>query len=394
MLYFNAWEADQEEDPLVAILAQYEAHLRDLRELSKLDDALERKLKSLKTAAVDLVRYSLPVAIASAVQASMVGLTGGAPSPAAAVTTQSLAHAAGKVVEDRLERLGSRDEAVAAFKDALTSLIAKVRGKDDTAPPIIFAIDELDRCLPEYAIKVLERVKHLFSVPGVVFVLALDRDQLREAVRSRFGAGIAVEGYLRRFVDFEYILPRPESRPYLTKMIVGLGVDKYFRYSGAIDRMRETFPDVADAFGLEIRGQEQVFAHLAVILRIGDSLVEDSTSLLSFLLLLRAAKRDVYLRLCEKSIPVGELVTTVTSSDHTFFQSNNWTEILSACAGHLHGERAKAELARIMDMQSGASVTVGALPGLDVRGDMAASSRELVGFLVKRIDLAEGFGGL
>ena len=39
-------------------------------------------------------------------------------------------------------------------------------------------IDELDRCRPSYAAELLEIAKHLFAVDQVVFVLAVNRDQL------------------------------------------------------------------------------------------------------------------------------------------------------------------------------------------------------------------------
>lgn len=46
----------------------------------------------------------------------------------------------------------------------------------DLAPekPLVFIVDELDRCNPTFAVKVLERIKHLFAIPHIVFVLAID----------------------------------------------------------------------------------------------------------------------------------------------------------------------------------------------------------------------------
>ena len=49
--------------------------------------------------------------------------------------------------------------------------------------PLIFIIDELDRCRPTFAIELLERVKHIFDVPNMVFVLGINRDELCKSLR-------------------------------------------------------------------------------------------------------------------------------------------------------------------------------------------------------------------
>ena len=43
--------------------------------------------------------------------------------------------------------------------------------------------------------ELLEKVKHLFSVEGLVFVLAIDRQQLGESVKALYGSGMDANGY-------------------------------------------------------------------------------------------------------------------------------------------------------------------------------------------------------
>jgi predicted KAP-like P-loop ATPase len=31
--------------------------------------------------------------------------------------------------------------------------------------PLVFIVDELDRCKPEFAIRLIERIKHFFDIP-------------------------------------------------------------------------------------------------------------------------------------------------------------------------------------------------------------------------------------
>lgn len=74
--------------------------------------------------------------------------------------------------------------------------------------PLIIMVDEIDRARPDYAVEFLEAIKHLFSVQGVVFVLAVDKQQLSSAVQVLYGPKIDFNGYFRRFVSYEAELPK------------------------------------------------------------------------------------------------------------------------------------------------------------------------------------------
>lgn len=76
--------------------------------------------------------------------------------------------------------------------------------------PLIFIVDELDRCRPNYAVEVLENIKHLFSVKGIVFVLSIDKNHLGSSIKGFYGSeSINSNEYLRRFIDLEYSIPEP-----------------------------------------------------------------------------------------------------------------------------------------------------------------------------------------
>lgn len=75
----------------------------------------------------------------------------------------------------------------------------------------IIAIDELDRCRPDYAIRTLEIIKHFFNIEGLKFILAVDKQQLQNTVKALYGQEADTDCYLRKFVDVEYNLPVPKS---------------------------------------------------------------------------------------------------------------------------------------------------------------------------------------
>ena len=65
-------------------------------------------------------------------------------------------------------------------------------------------MDELDRCLPEYAVRVLERLHHLFEgIENIQVIFSVDRGQLEHVIRELFGAGADTAAYLKKFISFE-----------------------------------------------------------------------------------------------------------------------------------------------------------------------------------------------
>jgi hypothetical protein len=135
---------------------------------------------------------------------------------------------------------------------------------------LIIFIDDLDRCKPDYTIKLLECIKHFFSVPGAVFVLAIDSDSLGASVRASYGDAIDTDNYLRKFIDWRYRLPKPRAKNF------GSFLAEKFEFSSIADAgfAKEDLASAAIAFGkvaetlnLTLREQEQCFTELNLTLR-------------------------------------------------------------------------------------------------------------------------------
>lgn len=77
---------------------------------------------------------------------------------------------------------------------------------------IVVLIDELDRCRPDYALELIETVRNLFAVDGVVVLLAINRDELCHSIQSLYGDRFDTDRFLRRFVDLPYTLPPPSGK--------------------------------------------------------------------------------------------------------------------------------------------------------------------------------------
>lgn len=82
--------------------------------------------------------------------------------------------------------------------------IMKSIAKNET---LIVVVDELDRCLPEYMIRVLERLHHLFEgIDNIILIIATDRRQLEHTIEHVYGKGTDAFAYLQKIIQFEVSL--------------------------------------------------------------------------------------------------------------------------------------------------------------------------------------------
>jgi len=198
-LYFNAWENDFQDDVIIALLSE----LKELRDegSEKFDSVLKNAATFLRKVAPAVIKGAASKAIGDDAVSDIVE----------AVTTYTTAE-----VEEELKAFSEKKKGIQDFRKSLEAFVEKV----NSDKPVIFFIDELDRCRPDYAVRVLERIKHLFSVPGIVFVLSIDKEQLGHAVCGYYGSdNINATEYLRRFIDLEYSIPEPNQLEYIEYLL-------------------------------------------------------------------------------------------------------------------------------------------------------------------------------
>lgn len=151
-LYFNAWASDYTEDPLIALIAE-------LSELSA-DNGTINKI------AAGAVRIT-----ASVLKSTLKGVLKKATGIDADVISDAIDESI-DIGKKYLDKFEEQKTTLEEFKENLRKYIAENAGEN----PIVFFVDELDRCNPHYAVAVLERIKHLFEIPNIVFVLAVNNN--------------------------------------------------------------------------------------------------------------------------------------------------------------------------------------------------------------------------
>jgi hypothetical protein len=154
----------------------------------------------------------------------------------------------------------SKKQAIEDFRVALRGLLANIADNDKRKPPIFVLVDELDRCRPDFSIKLLEGIKHIFAVEGVYFVLGINQRQLQESIKVLYGNSFEAHSYLKRFIDVEYQLTSPNSVEFVRHLFKRNGYNENSPgllcpgTPSAIDYLSYIFT----AFGLALRDQEQI----------------------------------------------------------------------------------------------------------------------------------------
>ncbi len=84
---------------------------------------------------------------------------------------------------------------------------------------IVIFVDELDRCNPSYAVRLLEDIKHYFSIDNVTFVFSVNLSELQHMVKMVYGEQFDAFRYLDRFFDIRLNLPVADQERYLKNEI-------------------------------------------------------------------------------------------------------------------------------------------------------------------------------
>lgn len=206
---FNAWENDFSNDPLLSAISCIE---KDLSPLLSVTDKENNEIKSKFLSVGEYLKSIAPILVRAAVSKA-VGKDG--LEELQQLNEKDSADVVEKVTEQLIRNNKAVEKAIESFGKSLEELIEKLtRNQEYLKKPLFIFIDELDRCRPLYAIELLERIKHLFGVPGIVFVIATDTEQLKHSVNAIYGSGFDSNTYLRRFFDQSYTLPLPNYIEY------------------------------------------------------------------------------------------------------------------------------------------------------------------------------------
>jgi hypothetical protein len=147
---------------------------------------------------------------------------------------------------------------IESFRVNLRKFLEEASLKKQRLPLFVF-IDELDRCRPPFAIAMLERIKHLFEIDQVVFVVATDTTQLSHSVGAVYGGGFNSQGYLSRFFDRTYYFGRVSKSEFLDGLLTKTPMNEPKLSLPPKISLAQYLTDGFDFFGLALRDIEHVY---------------------------------------------------------------------------------------------------------------------------------------
>ena len=392
VLLFNAWETDFTGDPLVSFIGEMASQMEPIG--GPTTEAKEY-LSKAKELAGALAKKSLPAAVKIAT-AGILDLD--------KLTEDTLGNLAAKLAQERIDSYEADKKTITGFKDRLERFIKEIP-RDGKANNLIVLVDELDRCRPSYALELLERIKHFFNVNGLLFVLAVDRAHLAHSIRSIYGSGIDADGYLRRFIDLEYRLPRPSGDDFCKSLYQRFRFKAFFEsrkgeHQHDAPHFMEHFSKLAGVFGLSLRTQEQMFSQLSVVLRTVKPNYFIYPPLLVTLLVLKASAPDLYRKFVEKHADAQNVLEFIRAQPggHDFLVTDRAGRMIEAFL--LAATRSQDDVMQLVtQLTEQASNQAEGSPERDRNEDLVRVLSYLlrkdlhgsVPYLVKKIEIAERF---
>ena len=254
--FLKMWQADLEKSGFRCVY--YDAWASDFCRDSFPSMVAELKESFSGEAAEDFTKKCVAVAKAMAknLPGSLAGIVGG----------REVAQAAVDEICGEWEPVAAYSEyrkALESFKSSLEEIASQ------SGEPLVFMIDELDRCRPTFALDVLEKIKHIFDVQGVFFVVALNRNASAKTIESVYGITDGNE-YLSKFFDDTHLLANDhEIAHYLIKKAGISEVVKRYYTLNSVD-MTSSVPILSELFrshSVSLRGQKQIVESIAGCLK-------------------------------------------------------------------------------------------------------------------------------
>lgn len=184
MFYYNAWANDDHDDPLSSIiyniLNDYPKYKDEVIEENNYAEALKN---IVKIASKIVSKKLLDVDLSSEINANKI-----------------------KTFEDLAENINTYEERKENFGKLLNLILKDKR--------MILIIDELDRCNPRFATKLLEVIKHFYNFKNVTVIIVANNKGLLSTINHEYGENFDSYSYLNKFYDYIMTIDNNRSVKY------------------------------------------------------------------------------------------------------------------------------------------------------------------------------------
>jgi len=235
--HVNAWRDDHAEDPLIAVLSSTADALKPY-----LSSATVRERFNVAKRNAGTVAFAVGKGVVGTLAQRYIGQTVGdlidqisdhdesvvetAASEGLSNGRAALTKLTDEITDKLIASFHRETGAIDGFKANVTATIERASDEFDRKLPLFVVVDELDRCRPTYAVKMLERIKHMFETDNVVFLIATDTTQLRHSIRGTYGGDFDGMTYLQRFFDRTYVFRESDQGNFLQEALEQIDTQK------------------------------------------------------------------------------------------------------------------------------------------------------------------------
>lgn len=305
-VYINTWESDFSQDPFASLASEFYKSLQDLSSKSQRKALLRRFEKIVSSASKNIVG-KLKTKINKIISKSSLELVD------VLEIIKIINDSKSGELYDSIQLHNNYMKFVEDFKSLLADATKEIISYNKIDSFVIL-VDELDRCKPTYAIEFLERVKHLFIVPGVVFVFLTNLQQLESSIKAVYGETFKSREYLKRFFDLIYELPQNEAqsfviakvREYEILELANQRTDE-FVLEGSQGTFSQSFTILAKYYELTLRDIEQALMRTKVVLKFNQSTSNLNPIAIAFLVILHHHNQELLERIDKGEVSILDL---------------------------------------------------------------------------------------
>ena len=221
---YDCWKYDYYEEPIVAIISV----LRD-----QIDQYINLLTDDAKRVLLETVKNTITKIAVEAIKAK----TG--------------------IDMDGVGEVPEGDEKIYDKYFGFQKVVKKVQNqieKISQTQTVVIMVDELDRCLPLYAIKVLERIHHVFNeIENVVVIVAMEKKQISNSLHQIYGDEMDVDRYLKKIIAFSFKLDNGSAHNFIEKYASYMEMFDIKERDGLEEFLKEITANI------DIRTQEKIF---------------------------------------------------------------------------------------------------------------------------------------
>lgn len=224
-IYYNAWEYDNENDPIASFLYYLLKILKKKIQSESLNNVMTNFVKNV----IEKISFGW-------IKVSEEG------------------------EENTIEKVLSSVIETETIREEIKKLLNELR--EEKFNKLIIFIDELDRCRPTYALKIIEMIKHYLKMENILIVCMTDIKQLSNCIKSVYGNDYNSSMYLDKIFDYKFNLP---CAKYDLKLYVNMKLNTYVQDNYFFDM---TCMEVIKYFNLSLRNVDKYLSYIGKMFEI------------------------------------------------------------------------------------------------------------------------------